>query len=231
MRLLLRRLVHRLDNFGWLRLFRRTPSFPDQRDPHPFDQRHGVDTSGYTPGERLPGFFNTAYYAISPSTLERALHMLPEPVDAFTFVDLGCGKGRALLVAAGYPFIRILGVEIDPGLAQIARRNAAPDPRIRVETGDAKAVAYSDTPLIVFLYHPFLAPLLSDVLKGLAGQRIASPHATYLLYANGTYDRQVKRLFEQVWDFRIELSTEDRAADRHGIRDERYTLWRLRRQG
>jgi SAM-dependent methyltransferase len=41
------------------------------------------------------------------------------------FLDLGCGKGRAVLTASLLPFGRITGVELSPHLANIARRNVA----------------------------------------------------------------------------------------------------------
>ena len=102
-----RRLIHALDHHGLPGLLRRaltrtpthqtrTPETPAQ--PHPFDLLHGTETSGYIPGQLLASgrpadFHNTAYYAISPSTLTAALALLPEPLETFTFVDLGCGKG------------------------------------------------------------------------------------------------------------------------------------------
>ena len=41
----------------------------------------------------------------------------------YTFIDLGCGKGNVLVLAAQYGFRSIIGVEVDPDLASIARRN------------------------------------------------------------------------------------------------------------
>ena len=41
----------------------------------------------------------------------------------FTFIDIGSGKGRALLLAADYPFRRILGLELLPGLYRVAQQN------------------------------------------------------------------------------------------------------------
>ena len=37
----------------------------------------------------------------------------------FAFIDIGSGKGRALLLASQYPFQRILGIEL---LAELASR-------------------------------------------------------------------------------------------------------------
>jgi len=42
---------------------------------------------------------------------------------AFTFVDLGSGKGERLLMASDYPFRRIVGVELLPTLHHAAQEN------------------------------------------------------------------------------------------------------------
>ena len=41
----------------------------------------------------------------------------------FIFIDLGSGKGRALLMASDYPFRRIVGVELLPQLHRAAQDN------------------------------------------------------------------------------------------------------------
>lgn len=119
--------------------------------PHPFDFAHGTDTSGFVSASKLPqgepASRRALFYAGSqPSILRAALAALP-PVDSCTFLDLGCGKGRALLVASELPFRDILGVELSPVLAETARRNAAIVARrhperttIRIVEGDATAL-------------------------------------------------------------------------------------------
>jgi len=235
MRSLFRRALHAIDDHTLAgairRLILRTPDPPlrDASQPHPFDLAHGTDTGGHIPGEILTpaNLYNTAYYAISPSTLAQALELLPEPAFDFTFVDLGCGKGRALLVAAELPFHHIVGVELSADLCEIARKNTARQHRIAIQHHDAATVAYPEGPLLVFLYHPFLKPVLRRVLANLTHQRARSPDPTYLLYANCTYQALFARDFQLVWDHSLPLSAEDAAADRHHITHERFTLFRL----
>ena len=231
---LFRRLLHTLDNHGLrgtLALLLGWNSNPPPRAPttHPFDLVHAVDTSGHIPGESLTtnspaDLYNTAYYAISPSTLTQALQRLPIDPALFTFVDLGCGKGRALLVAAQHGFLNLLGVELSPPLAAIARRNL---PHAQILTADAATVLYPSGPLLLFLYHPFLAPLLRRVLTNLLNQQHG--RAIYLLYANPTYPRVFTRLkrFTLLWDLSFSFSPEDAAADRHHQTQERFTLYQL----
>lgn len=234
---LYRRLIHRYDNLGVPGLLglRRMPRLPDRvAAPHPFDLEHGTDTGGFEPGEALvtgssADLFNTAYYAISPSTLSAAIARIPGSLARYTFVDLGCGKGRALLVAASFPVAQVLGVEISSSLCEVARRNTAAEPRIQILEQDAATVVYPQTPLLVFLYHPFLKPVLRRTLDNLERQLRAEARPTWLLYANPSYAGFIARtgFLKQVWDLNLPLSAEDAAADRHGIAWERYTLYRV----
>ena len=236
-------MIHGIDHHGFRGAIRhgwRTISGPSDTGavrevsgPHPFDQAHQVDTSGLVRGEdidsgSLSDLYITAYYGISPSSLRQALELLPEPVAAYTFVDLGCGKGRALLVAAERPFRRLIGVEISPELARVAQRNTAREPRIHVEQGDAATFAFPEEPLVIFLYHPFLPPVLKKVLRNLQKTRTGAGHPTFLLYANPAYQRLIAEFpfLTLVWHHRLALSLEDAAVDRHGIVDEPYALYR-----
>lgn len=236
MRKLIRSIVHRYDNLGMAGLLglRRMPALPIRNQlPHPFDPAHDCDTGGFQAGETLvtgssADLYNTAYYAISPSTLAAALRLIPTPLDQYTLVDLGCGKGRALLVAAAFPFAHIVGVELVAALAEIARRNTVRDARIRILNQDAAHVIYPAGALVVFLYHPFLKPVLRRALLNLREQLRREPRPLWLLYANPSYPGLIERtgFLEEVWDRQLPLSAEDAAADRHGITSERYTLYR-----
>ena len=103
---------------------------------HPFDALHGTDTGGLiTAAKLLTGHpcdkHVTAYYGVAPSILRGLLDLWlnrtspPFPIDRYTFLDIGAGKGRALLVAAESPFNEVVGVELNPSLAAIARNNIA----------------------------------------------------------------------------------------------------------
>jgi precorrin-6B methylase 2 len=47
-----------------------------------------------------------------------------EPSRTDALLDMGCGAGRAICVAAQYPFSRVIGIDIDEGLCAVAERNA-----------------------------------------------------------------------------------------------------------
>src|SRR6202521_207455 len=111
---------------------------------------------------------NNGYSAVAPSVFREAClrwrETLPSSaarVEAYTFVDVGAGKGRALLLAAELPFRKVIGVELNPELASIAQVNAdqwnrvaRPRAKIRVLQQDATQFRWPHPPLLVFLNNP-----------------------------------------------------------------------------
>lgn len=117
------------------------------------------------------------YQASDPPMFRECFALLQENWRNFTFVDLGCGKGRPLLLARELGFGRIIGVEFAPALAAIARRNA---PFAEVVVGDAAEYLFPGGPLVVFLYNPFDEVVLQRVV----------PHMPecYIVYINPRHD-------------------------------------------
>ena len=111
-------------------------------------------------------------------------------LDGSVFIDLGCGKGRALFIAAEYPFARVIGVEYAEDLADTARQNLQnlqPEglrEKIALYVMDAVQFEYPpDAPCFVFLYSPFDGPVLQDVLRKIATSHAFKPRPFFLCYA------------------------------------------------
>src|SRR5579871_826548 len=100
---------------------------------HPFDIKWGVQTSGLIPGRLLKAGHkhdrhSTAYFGVAPSVFRALIRRWQRtkpaaPIEQYTFIDVGAGMGRAMLLAASYPFQRVVGIEINPALAKIAQKN------------------------------------------------------------------------------------------------------------
>lgn len=161
---------------------------------HPFDRANGTDTSGVVPAAQLPDEALRAhavcYAGSQPSLVRRALASLG-PVDDCTFLDLGCGKGRPLLVASEFPFRAIVGVELSPALAQVARRNAAvvagrhpQRTAVRIEVADASSFALPAGDLVLFMYHPFAEPLVARVAAAVDAALAQAPRRLDVVYYN-----------------------------------------------
>lgn len=164
---------------------------------HPFDRLHGTDTSGFIPPEQLannrfadalPHF----YCGSQPSIIRTALAELP-PLWGFTFVDLGAGKGRPAMVASGFPFEQVIGVELSPPLVEQARRNVRifrqrhPDHApIRIENMDAGAFHFPAGDLVIFLYNPFGEAVIRRVVANIE-RLLAQPRSLFVIYYNPVY--------------------------------------------
>jgi SAM-dependent methyltransferase len=88
-----------------------------------------------------------------------------------TFVDVGCGKGRALIVAAMYPFQRIMGIEYAPDLAKACRKNLKTlhlTERCEVVESDAAEFKFPNGKLFAYICNPFGRVVFDRVLRNLA---------------------------------------------------------------
>lgn len=162
---------------------------------HPFDRMEGTETGGFiTP--RPDGLHGIAedervgYGGSQPSIVRAALSLLPTQ-DGYTFMDLGCGKGRPLAVASEYPFARIVGVELDAGFADCARRNARIMARrhpgrtqIEIRRGDATVAEPAGDHVVYFLYHPFHAALMARFVAHLDGMLAGPLRRCVVIYYN-----------------------------------------------
>ena len=165
---------------------------------HPFDVAHGVDTSGYmSAAECAPDAAMASqilpYAGSQPSIVRAGIALLPDQ-NQYAFVDLGCGKGRALMVASEFSFARLLGIEISPDLAGLARRNAAViaaqnprRPRIEIRVGDATGMRPPAERVVYFMYNPFGRALTETLVEGLERQLANGLQHAFLIYYNPVY--------------------------------------------
>ena len=177
-----------------------------------FDALHGTDTAGSVePGDLGIADAETTKQAIRylPSPLRATSWMLDRiGVDAArtSFVDLGCGKGRVLLVAAERPFRSIAGVEISTELVDVARRNteryrpvSSRVGAITVANTDAREFDMPDGDLLIHMYHPFDPAVSTAVFSRLTAAQSASPRRVVVAYL--TYTGSVPAVTEMFATF------------------------------
>ena len=143
---------------------------------------------GWHPIEPVQVHPDRVGYSPSPWwTLRRALRFLGVS-DRDTFVDFGCGKGRVVHQAAKRPFRRVIGVEISPALAEIARANLATRrhrhrcPNVEIVVADAKEFRVPDDLTIAYFAHPFEGETLDAVLRGIVDSIDRHPRRVRLFY-------------------------------------------------
>lgn len=128
-----------------------------------------------------------AYVAEPPRVTRWWLDALPRRLDDFTFVDLGSGKGRVLLVAATREFRHLVGVEF---AQELHRSAAATVAAYRDKTGrdvtsilaDAGAFEFPLDPLVVHLNNPFREPVMERVITNLTASYLRRPRPVIVVY-------------------------------------------------
>ena len=147
-----------------------------------FDAEHGVATEALLflgdldPEAIGPNIAHATHYEPTPvGDFDALITHVPFPLDDATFVDLGAGMGRAVLLAARRPFRQVIGVEISRALYEIARDNLAQVASkalrrrdVRLVCADAATYRFPRGPLVVYLFNPFDATVLSGILDRLA---------------------------------------------------------------
>jgi SAM-dependent methyltransferase len=161
-----------------------------------FDYRYGLDTRqdrvDYV--ARMPAAsaeWAIPYEPIQAFMFRRILAELHVDRRDYAFVDLGSGKGRAVLLASSYGFAKVIGVELSTELHAIAQQNvrsftsrARSVSPIELVCGDARTYELPRRNLIVFLYNPFIGEVLEDVATRLERFVSAEPADLWLLYRN-----------------------------------------------
>lgn len=117
--------------------------------------------------------------------LEPILRTL-EITAADSVIDLGSGKGGALLTLARYPFARVDGVEISQQLADISRTNLARAAIVKSQIfcGDAATFVDLDSYTFVYLFNPFPPSVLERVMENLNASIMRRPRPLSIIYMN-----------------------------------------------
>lgn len=189
-----------------------------------YDWEHRVDTTSANVSwrARFIGLLNSSYQPIEWPLFQEMLNQLGIDYSQFTFIDIGSGKGRPLLMASEYPFRKIIGVEFLPELHAIAQENIRrfPDERklckqIEARLADATEFQFPCEPLVVFMFHPLPESGFRKVMANLAESIRENPRPAWLVYANPLFEGIV---LESGW-FRKTAGT------------EQYTIFAAQRSG
>lgn len=156
-----------------------------------FERRLGVRTSGDVELQELgiAADGREKYRPVGWLTLRRIL-----PPSAVTtddvFLDIGSGMGRAVLLAAAYPFRRVIGVELSPRLVDIAHDNVDRC-RARLRCKDvvlvnADALEYEipDDVTVVFMNNPVRGAIFAAVVEHMLDSYDRRPRTMRLVYAS-----------------------------------------------
>jgi hypothetical protein len=157
-----------------------------------FERRLGIASSGAIDRRKLgidhpdPAWCN--YEPIDYRSLRRALAHLDIRPDRDVFIDYGSGKGRAVIMAATYPFQRVIGVEISAQLDGVARDNVRRAMRrlkcrnIELIQTDASTYELPTDVDVVLLYNPFGGDVLAAVVRNIRASLLQRPRDMTVIY-------------------------------------------------
>jgi SAM-dependent methyltransferase len=155
-----------------------------------FDREFGAETGGSVSLDQLgilqpAARYGVRYQPIDRGVFLRALRLVQSQIvpEEFTFVDLGCGKGRAMMLAAELPFREVVGIDISPSLVESARQNLE-----RAQIANARVVCQNAANwqlpagnLLVYLFNPFVGPVFRRVVRNLC---VCSSADLWIIYVN-----------------------------------------------
>lgn len=154
------------------------------------DRRLGVDTTPPLASGPLADYRSDIPYFLPSGWLSlyrtfRGLRVTNSDV----LLDVGCGSGRVALVAAMFPFRRVIGIDLDAHQIQCAQHNlrmcrVSSLAAVEFEHADALKYEIPDDVTVVYMYNPFGGSTFARFFERLAASLDRAPRRLRLVYAN-----------------------------------------------
>jgi SAM-dependent methyltransferase len=214
-------------------------------DKHPFDREHGTDTSSFILANALSSEhenakFITAYYGTHPSLFRGVIDAwrktLTVPLESYSFFDIGCGKGRVLLMASEFPFQSVVGIDLYESLIETAQQNIrlwlqrprATD-RIEARLDDALTLEFESGPLVLYLYHPFETNIMTTFVERLRDVAQMRVEPVDLIYMNSLYEETILAVsgIQRIANGEISFTAKESAAHAFEDKSHRFSIYRF----
>jgi len=170
-----------------------------------FDLRYGFDTGSIVELDRLTIKSENRIYGVhyQPTKviflkkfLKHIQHLLPSHA---VLVDLGCGKGRVLLVASEFGFKELRGIEFAHELCEAARFNIeiykSHNPTnivFNIIESDVAQYSFQPDENVYFMFNPFNEIVMEKVLNDICISLQIQPRKILIIYLNPTCDKLIK---------------------------------------
>jgi SAM-dependent methyltransferase len=154
-----------------------------------YEKKFGISTSAIKKSNSKE-FFH--YQGAGYLVLLRVFRETVKLTEGFDFVDIGCGKGRAIFVAEYCGYNRLTGIELDKELTEDAYENLKLYPFRRADSeiefvhANALVYPYENRPTVYFLFNPFNENVLTQVLGKIV---LVNNCETWFIYMNPLYPR------------------------------------------
>jgi SAM-dependent methyltransferase len=174
------------------------------------EKKYGINTTGADELKKLSSSgidisHATIYMPVSYSLIEKTLEQIALS-DKKHFLDIGCGKGRALCVAAHYGFNKLTGIDFSEKLCIDAIENTRitkqqlPAISFSIITQDAVVIQIPADTDCIFLFNPFDEVVMKKVLANIINSLETSPRQLKIIYANPLHKNLfTENNFEEVY--------------------------------
>lgn len=185
----------------------RKKEFSVQNADDAFDKIYNVETARIIKTGELETKSSNWKYAVryeptdSKYTFTEILTSFNIEYPDYTFIDMGCGKGRVILLASMLPFKKIIGIEFSESLIRIAESNITRFPgdlkvcnNIEILHMDASDYPFPDPSekFILFMNNPFHEPVMEKVMENLSGSFYKNPRRILIIYINPQFSKMIR---------------------------------------
>ncbi|MCP9750860.1 methyltransferase domain-containing protein [Ferruginibacter sp. HRS2-29] len=161
------------------------------------EKKYGIRTTGADELKKLEEkgvdiSHATIYMPASYDVLEELFAQIT-PSSYHHFIDIGCGKGRALCVAAQQGFTKVTGIDFSKELCEVAKTNlqktAAGIPALEYKVINNDAFYFNIPPDAdcIFLFNPFDEIIMSGVVNNIEKSLEENPRAITVIYLNSLH--------------------------------------------
>jgi len=130
------------------------------------------------------------YQASNYYILEKGFNYLRSINENNSMVDFGCGKGRALVVAAWFEFKNITGIDFAKALCIAAEQNIQktksryPSAEFNVVCEDVVNYKIKKEQNVFFFFNPFDEVVMLEVVKNILASIKENSRKVYIMYIN-----------------------------------------------
>jgi SAM-dependent methyltransferase len=150
----------------------------------------------------------TIYMPVSYTLLEEIFEQVPVTPDSH-FLDIGCGKGRAMCVAADNGFSKVTGIDFSKEFCTAAEKNLSitkqkfPELQYKVYNNDAFYFEIPTDVDCIFMFNPFDDVIMSGVAENILESFEQHPRTIILIYVNPLYKEELLEVgFKKIYQIK-----------------------------